>query len=65
MDYKKIIEDMVNLIIKEGASDLHLSSGRNPIIRIAGNLIPLVKNPILTPENMKGFLGKFLSPENK
>ncbi len=65
MDYKKIIEDMVNLIIKEGASDLHLSSGRNPIIRIAGNLIPLVKNPILTPENIKGFLGIFLSPENK
>ncbi|MCX6719362.1 MAG: PilT/PilU family type 4a pilus ATPase [Candidatus Taylorbacteria bacterium] len=65
MDYKKIIEDMVNLIIKEEASDLHLSSGRNPIIRIAGNLISLVKNPVLTPENMKGFLDIFLSSANK
>jgi len=65
MDYKKEIEDLVNLILKEGASDLHLSAGRVPFIRASGVLIPLLKKPILTDGDMKGFLGVFLSPENK
>ena len=65
MDYKKEIEDLVNLIIKEGASDLHLSVGRNPVIRASGNLIPLMKKPVLTEIDMKGFMNIFLSPANK
>ena len=60
MDYKKEIEDIVNLIVKEGASDLHISVGRNPVIRVAGNLIPLLKKPVITEANMKGFLSVFL-----
>jgi twitching motility protein PilT len=65
MDYKKEIEDLVNLILKEGASDLHLSTGRTPIIRSSGSLIPLVKRPILSEADMKGFLNLFLSAKNK
>lgn len=65
MDYKKEIEDLVNLILKEGASDLHLSSGRMPIIRVSGNLIPLIKKPILTEADMKGFSGVFLTPVSR
>jgi twitching motility protein PilT len=65
MDYKKEIEDLVNLIIKESASDLHLSVGRTPIIRSSGELIPLIKRPILTELDMSGFAGVFLSEKNK
>ena len=65
MDYKKEIEELVNLILKEGASDLHLSPGRVPIIRSSSNLIPLVKKPVLSDVDMKGFLNVFLSPVNK
>src|SRR5579864_2432412 len=65
MDYKKDIDDLVNLIIKEGASDLHLSVGRNPIIRVAGNLIPLMKKGTLSESDMKGYLNVFLSAANK
>jgi twitching motility protein PilT len=65
MDYKKEIDDIVNLILKEGASDLHISVGRNPIIRVSGNLIPLLKMPVITEANMKGFLNVFLSAANK
>lgn len=65
MDYKKEIEDLVNLILKEGASDLHLSFGRNPVIRSSGNLIPLMKKPVLTATDMKGFMNVFLSEPNK
>jgi twitching motility protein PilT len=65
MDYKKEFEGLVDLIIKEGASDLHLSVGRTPIIRVSGNLIPLMKRPIISDVDMKGFLGLFLSSQNK
>lgn len=65
MDYKKEIDDIVSLIISEGASDLHLSVGRNPIIRVSGNLIPLLKRPILTEIDIQGFLNIFMSPVNK
>jgi len=65
MDYKKEIDELVDLLIKEGASDLHLSTGRTPVIRVSGNLIPLVKKPVLSAADMKGFVSAFLSPENK
>ncbi|MBU6231874.1 MAG: PilT/PilU family type 4a pilus ATPase [Patescibacteria group bacterium] len=65
MDYKKEIDDLVNLILKEGASDLHLTVGRQPVIRSSGVLIPLVKKPVLTDADMKGFLNALLSPANK
>lgn len=65
MEYKKIIDDLVTLLLHEGASDLHLSVGRNPIIRVSGNLIPLLKQSIITESDMKGFLEVFLTPENK
>lgn len=64
MDYKKEIEDLVDLILKEDASDLHLSSGRQPIIRVSGGLLPLVKKPILTDADMKGFTRALIGPAN-
>jgi twitching motility protein PilT len=65
MDYKKIIEDLVSLILKEGASDLHISSGRTPSIRSAGELVPLVKQPVVSEQDMQGFIDVFLSENNK
>ncbi|MEK7646096.1 MAG: PilT/PilU family type 4a pilus ATPase [Patescibacteria group bacterium] len=64
MNYEKEIESLVDLLLKEGASDLHLSAGRAPIIRVSGALIPLVKQAVLTPTDMQGFIKVFLSPAN-
>jgi len=64
MDYKKEIDDLVNLLLKENASDLHLAAGRTPIIRVSGNLIPLVKKPVITDVDMKGFTKAFLNADN-
>jgi twitching motility protein PilT len=65
MDYKKEIEDLVLLLINENASDLHLSSNRKPIIRVSGELIPLIKKSEITEQDMLGYLSVFLSEENK
>ncbi len=64
MDYKKEIQDIIKLLVEENASDLHLSQGRPPVIRVAGGLIPLFKKAILSANDMQGFLGQFLSSPN-
>lgn len=65
MDYKKEIEELVSMVVNEGASDLHLAEGRTPVIRVSGNLLPLVKKSPLSESDMKGFLNEFLSEKNK
>jgi twitching motility protein PilT len=65
MDYRKEIEALVDVVIKEGASDLHLSEGRPPIIRVNGGLIPLLKRPTLTAVDLRGLASVLLSPETK
>jgi twitching motility protein PilT len=65
MDYTQQIQELVDLVLKEGASDIHLSSGRTPVIRSSGELIPLVKRPVLTEQDMRGFVDVFLSEKNK
>ena len=61
MDYKKELEDLILTVIHENGSDLHLGAGRNPAIRVAGELVFLVKHPILTKEDMLGILSQVLS----
>lgn len=65
MDFKKEIEQLVGVVLNEGASDLHLSEGRNPLIRVSGNLIPLVKKSPISRDEIKGYLNEFLTQENK
>ncbi|MDR3519628.1 MAG: PilT/PilU family type 4a pilus ATPase [Candidatus Pacebacteria bacterium] len=60
MDYKKEFEDLVLNVIRENGSDLHLGAGRVPAIRVMGELIFLVKRPVLTQEDMLGFLSIIL-----
>lgn len=64
-DYSKRLEELVSIVAKEGASDLHLTVGRHPTIRVSGDLIPLVKIPELGAEDTMGFLTDVLNEENK
>lgn len=64
-DYKKELKDLILVTIKEGASDLHINVGRHPTIRVSGALIPLVKNPVLTPPDAEGLAFAMLDDENK
>jgi twitching motility protein PilT len=64
-DYKKSLAELIETVVREGASDLHISEGRHPTIRVSGMLLPLVKNAVLTKEDTAGILGELLSPINK
>jgi len=65
MDYKKKLEELILTVIHENGSDLHLGAGRVPAIRVIGELIFLVKHPVLTQEDMWGFLDEILEEKEK
>lgn len=60
-----LLGELIDTVVKEGGSDLHLSEGRVPTIRVSGFLIPLLKMQPLKKEDLEGFLDIFLTPENK
>jgi len=64
-DFRQEIEDLILIVAKEGASDLHLTVGRHPTIRVSGSLIPIVKKSVLTPEDTLGIAMEILNDENK
>jgi len=64
-DYKKELAELVETVIHEGGSDLHLSTGRHPTIRVSGTLTPLAKRPKLSAEDTLGFIAELLRPEQK
>ncbi|KKW11482.1 MAG: Pili biogenesis protein ATPase, partial [Parcubacteria group bacterium GW2011_GWA2_49_9] len=61
----ELLNSLIESTIREGASDLHLLVGRHPVIRVSGQLVPLVKQPQLTGKNAEAFLDQFLRPEDK
>ena len=63
-EYRKELEDLVLTVIHEGASDLHLIVGRHPTIRVSGELIPLVKKPVLEADDTQGLIKELLSEAN-
>jgi twitching motility protein PilT len=65
MEYKKKLDHLIDLVIQQNASDLHLSTGRHPVIRVSGFLAPLVNEEVLTNEDMAGMINELLSPVNK
>ena len=65
MDYKNELNDLIKTVFQEGASDLHLSEGKRPTIRVSGMLLPLVKREVVTKETAIGILSELVSKENR
>jgi len=62
-NYKKQLEELLSLTVKEQASDLHLSVGHPPVLRIADRLVPLLKKPKLSPEDTRGLAEVLMTQE--
>lgn len=65
MNAEKLLGDLIDIVLKENASDLHLSEGRIPVIRVAGFLIPLTKMAPVSTNDINGILDLFLTEPNK
>ncbi len=64
MDYKTIFEELLGVLIQQGGSDLHLSAGRLPAIRVDGVMQFLSTRAEMTQEDMHGFLKILLNKEH-
>ena len=54
-------EELLQVVLKENASDLHLTVGRRPSIRVTGALTELVRYPTLTPAAVEEIVSLILS----
>ena len=58
-DYKSILQNM----IQQGASDVHLKVGRPPTLRIDGHMVSL-DMPALTQEDLRSLAEQIMAPKN-
>lgn len=65
MEYGQEMRTLIETVIKEGGSDLHLSAGAPPSIRVSGSLVSLTSKPPLTKEDTFGLISELLTPEQK
>lgn len=56
MNYESELDDLIMTLVKETGSDLHLTTGSFPTVRINRELIPLTRKTELTSEDTLGFL---------
>lgn len=57
------MQRLLELTVRERASDLHLSVGHPPVFRISGRLVPLVKEKKLEAEDVKALAFSIMSEE--
>ncbi len=55
-NYQQQIDALLDIVFQNGASDLHLSVGRHPFIRVSGALSEVANYPVLTAEDMVGMV---------
>src|SRR3989338_575946 len=65
MDYKQKLSQLVEVVVAQGASDLHLGVGIQPVIRVSGTLTPLLSEAVNKKEDIEGFVQELLSPEHR
>ena len=59
------IKKYLDETIQQNASDLHIATGFKPTLRIDGRLVPLVEEPIITPDDAEEMILAILTPEQK
>jgi len=56
-------EELLELTYKQQASDLHLSVGHSPILRVSGGLVPLVKKKALLGKDTEAFAKSLMTED--
>ncbi len=54
------MDDLLQVVVDEGASDLHIRVGVPPVIRLHGSLVPM-DLPVLTPEDTEALMKSITS----
>lgn len=60
-----VVENLLTIVVKEQASDLHITAGRHPAIRVDGSLVPLLKEEVMTRDTARDFIMALLTPSQQ
>ena len=63
MKYRETIEKLMETVIKEHGSDLHIAAGSRPVIRVDDALIPLQTSEAFSAGDTEGILKELLSED--
>ncbi|TFG35457.1 MAG: type IV pilus twitching motility protein PilT [Parcubacteria group bacterium] len=61
--YQDQLKELLGIVAKEGASDLHISVGHPPVLRINSRLVPLLKRKKLSAKDTQGLAESLMTPE--
>jgi twitching motility protein PilT len=65
MDYLGYLKKLLDIAVKQEASDLDISVGHSPNIRITGQLVPLSQEPKITPKDSEGLAFSLMTEMQK
>ena len=65
MESDRSLSKFINILIHEGGSDLHLSAGSHPTVRVAGSLVSLTNEPILSGDDTLALLNSMITQEQR
>ena len=64
-EYITKLNELLSVAVREKASDLHISANHHPVLRIAGRLVPLVREEILSAEDAQGLAFGLMTEEQR
>jgi len=64
-NYTSQLRDLLALTIQEQSSDLHISVGHPPTLRVTGRLVPLVKMKKILPEDSQGLAFELMHEDQR
>ncbi len=62
MTADKHLEELLDVVVNQGGSDLHILPGNSPVVRISGALISLTNFPVLSGEQTEAMLKSIVPP---
>jgi len=62
-NYQKQLAELLSITYEEQASDLHISVGHPPVLRISSRLTPLLKKKVISPQDGEGLAQALLTEE--
>jgi twitching motility protein PilT len=65
MDYNQELQELIVTVMRENGSDIHVSAGRHPALRISGQLIFLVNRKEYSNEDVLGLIKALVNDEKK
>jgi twitching motility protein PilT len=60
-----LLTDLLIEVLDKGASDLHITAGARPTIRLNGSLMPLEERPIMTPPTIQRMVYAVLTQKQR